>query len=543
MTLKEIILIQRQLQKHKANHGQFTIEVARLELSSTETNVKLGDLLRSSGLGTNQQSSEGHYFQALKDIARLEKLTFLVERPSLLYNLRTDQVASHLGLGCLYRDQHSFNKASEQLTQAHDLTQELIRIEDSPGQQDRLGVTLTIHSEILNRRAQLQIPGQSTPGDSRAALGKQQKAVRIFSQLKRSISGPLRELTRRKLMETLLSMADTLETLELHEESQAAIKEAQAIGNRALCEDNTSQLHLHQSIAACTKHTMDARRDLDDHTPTLHIGSKIRLYGLTNQALNGKKGTVLGTASNNRIGIQLQGEQRQISIQIVNIRYWDEPAQDSLTLYDKVVAQALSEIELLRLELQILLNKSGSKHIDTARAQFNLGRALWLSNKPLETIQAVKKFDAAIRFMTQYEPNRRTLTDTKAIRDVALEAIGKFEIKGTLSAWPYWRSPTARWEDEIDMKQLFRELRAMTGREKELTITSSTMLRGLHRYGLHEFDGQVPPLIDQITFIAMACDELEKMKKTIHKPLIVRLTPITPITKPQSSLSLAGDDT
>jgi len=196
-------------------------------------------------------------------------------------------------------------------------------------------------------------------------------------------------------------MADTLETLELYEESQAAIEEAQVIGNRALSEDNTSQLHLHQSIAGCTKHTMDARRDLDDHTLTLHIGSKIRLHGLTNQALNGKKGSVLGTANNNRIGIQLQGEQRQVSIQIVNIRHWDDPEQDSLTLYDKVVAQALSEIELLRLELQILLNKSGSKHIDTARAQFNLGRALWLSNKPLGTTQAVKEFDVAIKFMTQ----------------------------------------------------------------------------------------------------------------------------------------------
>ena len=106
-------------------------------------------------------------------------------------------------------------------------------------------------------------------------------------------------------------------------ESKAAIAEARAIGNRALGEDSTCQLHLHQSIAACTKHTMDVRRDLDDHTPTLHIGSKIRLHGL----LNGKKGTVLGEANNNRIGIQLQGEQRQISIQIINIRYRDEPAQ------------------------------------------------------------------------------------------------------------------------------------------------------------------------------------------------------------------------
>ena len=52
---------------------------------------------------------------------------------------------------------------------------------------------------------------------------------------------------------------------------------------------------------------MDARRELDNHTSTLHVGSKIRLHGLLNQTLNGKKGIVLGTASNNRIGIQLQG--------------------------------------------------------------------------------------------------------------------------------------------------------------------------------------------------------------------------------------------
>ena len=144
MTLKEINLIQSQLQQHKANHGQFTIEVARLELLSTETHVKLRDLLRSSGLGINQKGLKEHYLQALQDIVRLEKLTFLDERPSLLYNLRTDQAASHLGLGSLYQDQHLFDKASEQLTQAHDLTQELIHVADSPGQQDRLGVILTL---------------------------------------------------------------------------------------------------------------------------------------------------------------------------------------------------------------------------------------------------------------------------------------------------------------------------------------------------------------------------------------------------------------
>jgi len=199
MTLTEINLIQSQLQQHKANHGKFTIEVARLELLSTETHVKLADLLRSSGLGTNQKGSEYHYLQALQDIARLEKLPFLSERPFLLYNLRTDQVASHLGLGSLYRDQHSFEKASEQLTQAHDLTQELIRVEDSPSQQDRLGVILTTHGEILNRRGQLQISGQTLPGDTRNALDKQQRAVRIFRSWNRH---HLRPSTRKDTPQT-----------------------------------------------------------------------------------------------------------------------------------------------------------------------------------------------------------------------------------------------------------------------------------------------------------------------------------------------------
>ena len=86
--------------------------------------------------------------------------------------------------------------------------------------------------------------------------------------------------------------------------------------------------------------------------------------------------------------------------------------------------------------------------------------------------------------MTRYEPNNPILTDTKTIRDVALEALGKFESENTLSAWPYWRPPTARWEDERDITLLFRELQAMSGRETDPTITSSSMSWGLYRYGL-----------------------------------------------------------
>ena len=61
----------------------------------------------------------------------------------------------------------------EQVRKANDLTQELITMEDSPGQKDRLGVILTTHGEVLNT---LQ---QATPEDSRNALDKQQRAVAI----------------------------------------------------------------------------------------------------------------------------------------------------------------------------------------------------------------------------------------------------------------------------------------------------------------------------------------------------------------------------
>jgi len=259
--------------------------------------------------------------------------------------------------------------------------------------------------------------------------------------------------------------------------------------------------------------------------------------------MNGEKGTVLGPAINNRIGIQLQGEKRQVSIRIFNIRYREDQEQNCRTLYDKVVTKAQAEIEFLRVKHQIQIKKEGKKHIETALARYNLGRALWLSNKPLETTQAIEEFEAAILFMSQREPSHHHRRETEKARDMALETIALSRTPGTLSAWPYWKSPTARWEDKMDMTELFRELLAMTCREKEATITVNTILLGLCRHGLHDFCNPIAPLINQTTCTKLACDELKKMKTKIYetKSTSPRLT--TPITKLQSSPSSAGDDT
>jgi len=100
---------------------------------------------------------------------------------------------------------------------------------------------------------------------------------------------------------------------------------------------------------------------------------------------------------------------------------------------------------------------------------------------------------------------------------MALETIALLRIPGTFSAWPYWKSPTARWEDQKDMIKLFRELLAMTDREKEATITANTILLGLRRHGLNDFCNPIPPLIDQTTFTKLACDELTRMKTEISE--------------------------
>jgi len=171
-----------------------------------------------------------------------------------------------------------------------------------------------------------------------------------------------------------------------------------------------------------------------------------------------------------------------------------------------------------------------------------LGRALWLSNKPLKTTQAIEEFEAAILFMSQREPSHHHRRVTEKARDMALEFIALFRTPGTLSGWPYWKSSTARWEDIMDMTKLFRELLAMTGREKEATITANTMLLGLRHHGLHDFCNPIPPLIDQTTFNKLACDELQKMKTEISETQSTSPRPTTSITKLQSSPSSAGDD-
>ena len=77
-------------------------------------------------------------------------------------------------------------------------------------------------------------------------------------------------------------------------------------------------------------------------------------------------------------------------------------------------------------------------------------------------------------------------------------------------------APAKSWQSRQDPTQPVHGVMLQTSDIRMyiyIYITPNTMLRGLHRYSLHEFHGPASPHIDQITFIAMACEEYEKMKK------------------------------
>jgi len=93
------------------------------------------------------------------------------------------------------------------------------------------------------------------------------------------------------------------------------------------------------------------------------------------------------------------------------------------------------------------------------------------------------------------------------------------------------------------MTDLFRELLALDGRERDATITANTMQQGLRRYGLYGFISPTQDPADRISFTELACDEIDKMKSQLHKSEAISPLPTPLTTEPQSSPPSGGDDT
>ena len=122
---------------------------------------------------------------------------------------------------------------------------------------------------------------------------------------------------------------------------------------------------------------------------------------------------------------------------------------------------------------------------DLILKRFDLTKGLLFKTfvKPLETTQTLDKFQDVNLFLKQREPMPHSLIAFGKARDSAQESVTLLEDPGTRFTRPYWRPPTSRRKDKKAMTDLFRELLALDGREREATIKA----QGLRRYGLNGF--------------------------------------------------------
>jgi len=125
-------------------------------------------------------------------------------------------------------------------------------------------VILTTQGEILNNAK------NATPEDRWRGLEKQFVALGIYRRLNKIAVGMGTERILRRLVETLFSLADTFENLDLHAESQGAMQEARALVDKPHMEILPTSLHQHQQGFTSIKEIKYVRRVLDQHT-SLHL--------------------------------------------------------------------------------------------------------------------------------------------------------------------------------------------------------------------------------------------------------------------------------
>jgi len=143
-----------------------------------------------------------------------------------------------------------------------------------------------------------------------------------------------------------------------------------------------------------------------------------------------------------------------------------------------LIDKAQAEIALLDEGLRAQIRTRGNRHVDTAHMRYSLGMALWLSASP----EKQPRLRANFKRPSCCEPTHDSLIAFEKARDLAQESLTLFQEPGARTAWPYWRPPTFRREDRRAMTDLFMELLAMARREREATITASTMQQGLRRH-------------------------------------------------------------
>jgi len=160
----------------------------------------------------------------------------------------------------------------------------------------------------------------------------------------------------------------------------------------------------------------------------------------------------------------------------------------------------------------------GIKHIDTAVAHVNLGLALCNTGKPAETQEAVALIVKAGKILHRIvaDDDPRLLNIPQVLETTQLD-LTRFKEPGVLSAWPCWRRPTSRLEDEAVISVLFAEIQDDVDSSNSASMSSEAMQQGLRMYGLFNFTASSSDPVHVTAFVAIACNELQQMKEEANR--------------------------
>jgi len=515
--------------------------VIKKEQELAEQHRSVGNLVRGAVQALHYPMAEKHYQKALKihrRLAQRDKST----------NTGIQEFFSILtleDLGQLYKFWNRWDDALEVFQEALESLRRNMRSHGSnPASLDSLAGILLSQGNIYNRQYNSQGRGPDKAKCLAAkALVEEALAIHRTASLQTDeFSLEFGPSTQNHYPLMLLELGSIYTSLELFDKARPTLKEALDLLSRRFGKESVETVTCHTYMTnLCHLHTMALVTSMSQgsacHAGMLQssacaLGSRVLVEGLTSKPeYNGLEGCVFKTVKDSRIGVCLDEGNRKMSLNLVNVRPLLATAPLLVTveqrkeLYKQIQDLTTERIASCKEGLRIQLKMKGVKHLNTAIAYDNLGQSYLMTYRLAETREAVDMHKKADRIM-----HRIAGDDDPYLREFAQHLhkarlhCDQFEKAGVLSAMPCWRPPTSRHCDREAMAALFQEIqRAGVNTATHCSglqhrgsscprISSEAMQQGLRLYGLFKFTSSSPDPVDVTAFVALACDELQKMK-------------------------------
>jgi len=337
------------------------------------------------------------------------------------------------------------------------------------------------------------------------------------------------KLSREDLRKTaLLQIATVYNDLGKFEKAQTMLHDAMAPSTMTPNKYTNafqSTMHMascHQQLGFnCLGQAMLLRKQLYAHQMFLISNSMeyyhsrlnmIRVEGLVNAPqYNGLEAVVLRVGAERIEVFLLEGyTDKVIKIKPANALPLIRDASELLPKFQKIQELTAKQIESSIISYELQLQKSGDRHINTAVTCYTLGTAYMKTLRKEDTEKALQLLIKADKIRMRIGDNHveRAIYFPQLITE-AREALHEFETDGVLSPVTCCWAPSSRNQDAETLGELFDSLQQRIGSS---TVSSDAMLDCLRLYGIFNVTAPAADSVDKAHFIAIACDELHRMK-------------------------------